>query len=38
MTLNGIYIVIVVGAWLAYKLGCWVDARATDREVGSPDV
>lgn len=35
MIVDGSYILIAVGAWLAYRLGCWVDARATDRENGS---
>lgn len=39
--IDGSFIVLAVGAYLAYRAGCWVDdvltARATDREVGSQD-
>lgn len=38
MVINGVYILIIGGAWVAYKLGMrfGVDS-APDREVGSPD-
>lgn len=39
--IDGSFIVLAVGAYLAYRLGCWVEdtltARATNRENGSTD-
>lgn len=32
MNLDGSYIALVVGAWLAYRIGCWVHDRAEKRE------
>lgn len=28
LDVNGSYLAIAVGAWLAYRLGCWVHDRA----------
>lgn len=34
--INGVFILIAVGAWAAYRLACWLDPRCTpDRENGS---
>ena len=40
MIINGSYLLIIVGAWLAYRLGCWVHDRSaspTEHEVGGHD-
>ena len=31
MIVNGSYLLIIVGAWLAYRLGCWVHDRREQR-------
>lgn len=30
MIINGMWILLAVGAWIAYKLGCWIDTRGGD--------
>lgn len=40
MIINGSYLLIIVGAWAAYRLGCWVHdraERATNHEIGRHD-
>lgn len=31
MIINGSLIVLAVGAWLAYRLACWIDDREARR-------
>lgn len=41
MIINGSFLLIIVGAYVAYRLGCWVhdraEARTPNHEIGGHD-